>query len=395
MTRTAIAPGVYVDDQGRYWARPRIHRRSTWRLLKDPAGRPIAKAKTAVALALNTDWTPAGDTFALLARLYLDAGCPNKRLEQRPASFVDAEKPRVTRLISYFGPHPCDEIRLKLLPAYAAWRKRHCHRGTGERTVDLDLATLSNVLNYGVALGQLEMNWIAHNRPRYRKARDVRHSRVLMPASADVIHAIAGHLFARPQSEVCGWLVLFAYRTGCRTSELLRLRLDAKPGEAGYCDHSALRTPHSAFLHLGRRSKNGLNPWVEIAPDLAQLLECFHWWHAKRYPKSKVYFPCRLRQATDEPVDKSAAGKAMARACRELQLPHTTPHALRAYYVTKRRRDGVHDSVVAAEIGDATVSLISTTYGDTPGGEKLSWLPTSALPAWLKWQPQQQKVVNL
>ena len=387
MTRTRIAPGVYIDPQGRYWARPRINRRSTWRLLKDDQDNPIRHAKKAVALALNKEWRATADDFRALAKLYTDAGCPNKRLETRGPDFCNTEIKRLEWLVKYFGHHPCSDIRLKHLPAYAAYRKRLCRRGEGHRTVDLDLSTLSNVLNYGVAIGQLELNWIAHNRPRYRKARDVRHSRVLMPASADVIHQIADHLFQHPQSEVNGWLTLFAYRTGCRTSELLRLRTDAKPGEAG---HIA-----GPYLHLGRRSKNGLNPWVEIAPDLAQLLECFNYWHAARFPRSKVYFPCRHRQSTDEPVFKSVHGKAMARACRELGLPHTTPHALRAYYVTKRRRDGAHDSLVAAEIGDATVSLISTTYGDTPGGEKLSWLPATGLPAWLKWQPPGQKIARI
>lgn len=384
MNRTRIAPGCYVDDQGRYWARPRINRRSTWRLLKDPNGQPIRKAKVAVAFALRQQWQPAGDTFAVLAKLYLDAGCPDKRLQPRGDVFTRAERIRLSSLTTYFGHHPCDEIRLKLLPAFAAWRMRQVSRGSGERTVDLDLCTLSNVLNYGVAIGQLEMNWIAINRPRYRRASAVRHARVLMPASADVIHQLADHLLADLRSEVFGWMTLFALFTGCRTSELLRLRLDAPAApEAGFVENG--------HLFLGRRSKNGTNPWCAIGPEFAQMFECFRNWHGERYPKNPFYFPGRMGGC----VGEFGHGHALARAARVLELPHTTPHALRAYYVTKRRRDGIPDAYVAAEIGDKTVALISETYGDVPGGTPLSWTPTTRLPAWLLWQDHHQKIERI
>ncbi len=219
-------------------------------------GNPIRNAKKAVLVALRKQWQPAGDTFATLAQLYLDAGCPNKRFESRSGEFTHAERIRLSSLTTYFGPHPCDEIRLKLLPAYSVWRMRQVKKGTGARTVDLDLCTLSNVINYGVAIGQLELNWIARNRPRYRKAADVRRSREVMPASADVIHALADVLLADIRSEVTGWLTLFAMFTGCRTSELLRLRLDATAEQAG---HLA-----AGYLHLGRRSKNGTNPYCAL-----------------------------------------------------------------------------------------------------------------------------------
>lgn len=383
MTRTAIAPGVYVDDQGRYWARPIINRRRTWRLLVDNAQRPIRNPKTATALALRKQWQPASDNFAALAELYLAADCPNKRLEPRGTHFISAETARCTRLISYFGNYPCDEIRLKLLPAYAAWRRRQCHRGDGCRTVDLDLCTLSNVLNYGVAIGQLELNWIAHNRPRYRKGRDVRHSRVLMPANADVIHQLADFLLGELRSEVFGWMLLFSLFTGCRTSELRRLRLDAGSEQAGHRTQSQ--------LHLGRRSKHGVNPYVALGADFAQLLDCFDRWHGERYPQSPWYFPGRSGQL----VAAHSYAHSLARACRRLQLPHTTPHAIRAYFVTLHRRAGVADSVIAALIGDQTVSLISQTYGDAPTGDKLTFLPANRLPAWLRWQPEERKLVRL
>ena len=249
--------------------------------------------------------------------------------------------------------------------------------------MDLDLCTLSNVLNYGVAIGQVELNWIAHNRPRYRKARDVRHARVLMPASADVIHQLADHLFDRLASETSGWMLLFSLFTGCRTSELRRLRLDAGSEQAGHCT--------ATQLHLGRRSKSGVNPFIELTPDFRTLLDCFLRWHAARFPKSPWYFPGR----TGECVCDNTYCHALARACRQTGLPHTTPHAIRAYFVTLHRRNGVADSVIAAMIGDQTVSLISQTYGDAPQGDNLTFLPANRLPAYLRWQPAEAKIVGL
>lgn len=383
MIRTVIAPGVYRSTDGRFWARPVINRRRTWRLLLDHAGKPFRTAKTAVAFALRKQWQPAGDDFATLATLYLDADCPNKRLEPRPPAFVATERARLAFLTRYFGHQPCDEIRLKLIPGYAAWRKRQCRRGSGERTVDLDLSTLSNVLNYGVALDQVELNWIAHNRPRYRKAKDVRHSRVLMPASADVIHQLADHLFDHVRSEASAWLLLFGMFTGCRSSELRRLRLDAGPEQAGH------RTRQQ--LHLGRRSKQGVNPFVEISPTFGQLLECFERWHAKRHPASPWYFP----GFCGKPVAPHSYGHSLARAARRLGLPHCTPHSIRAYFVTLHRRAGLADSAIAALIGDKTVSLISQTYGDAPQGDKLSFLPANGLPAWLKWSAAETKIARI
>jgi hypothetical protein len=55
--------------------------------------------------------------------------------------------------------------------------------------------------------------------------------------------------------------------------------------------------------------------------------------------------------------------------------------------------------VIAGEIGDKTVSLMQSTYGDRPdnwtGGTALSWLPSVGLPAWQRWQAAESKVVAL
>lgn len=378
MTRTRIAPRTYQDEQMRYWARFPVNRRYTWRLLAEAKNK-----RDAIAIA-QTCAAHRADSFAALAKLYEDAGCPTRKFEARTASFITGEKARLRSVVEWFGPLRPGEIRLPLIPKYAAWRiRRNRTKGGGHRAVDVDLATLSNVIQYGIALGIVDMNYIRHNRPVYRRAPDVVHARERMPADAATVHTICEYFLDSVRSEVMAWLSLFQVFTGCRTSELLRLRLDAPPKGAG--DIS------DGYLHLGRRSKSGVNPWVKIGPEFEQCIACFRRWHAARHPRSKVYF-CG---PDGEVLNKCSHARAMARACRELSLTKITPHGFRAYYVTKRRREGVLDSLVAAEIGDKTVALISTTYGESPGGAPLHWKPAGVLPAWLRWQPEAQKIAKL
>jgi integrase len=377
MKRTAIGAGAYVDETGGYWARPWIHRRRTWRRLK------ATTARKAQAEVNQVEWSAPAENFASLATLYTEACCPNKRLEPRAEGFTKEETARVKHLIGFFGRYPTDEIKLPLIPAYKAWRVKNIKRGTGERAVDKDLNTLSNVLNYGVAMGLIQANHVARGRPRYRRSTMVKHCRESAPASAEIIHQVGTHLLDSVETEINAWQMLFACFTGCRTSELLRLRLDAAtPNDAGFVQFHDGR----GFLFLGRRSKGGVNPWAQIGPEFEKMLESFHRWHAARFPKSPWYFPAVTSQ---KPINRFALGRALAAACTALALPHITPHGLRSFYVTKRRSDGVSDTVIAGEIGDQTVLLMQTTYGSRPpnwtGGNPLSWVPMDSNPCWLRW----------
>jgi len=53
MQRKSVSPGsgVYQDEQGRFWGRPVIRGRSTWRLLKAVAGQA---GETKLGTALST-----------------------------------------------------------------------------------------------------------------------------------------------------------------------------------------------------------------------------------------------------------------------------------------------------------------------------------------------------
>ena len=379
MKRTAASAGVYQDDAGGYWVRPWIHGRRTWRKLK------ALKLAAAQREAGRTDWQPKAKSFADLVTLYRAAGHPNRRMEDSTVDQIADEQPRLDSLLGYFGPMKAAEIRIAHLPAYRKWRVTKLKRKvTGERTVDLDTNTLSRVLQYGVSAGLLEFNFIRSGRPRFRKDADVRRSREVAPPDADAVHQLADALFAQWRSEVLGWQVLLGAFTGCRTSELRRLRLDARPGEPGHLDGDR--------LHLGRRSKGGVNPFAIVGPEFRAMLEAHSRWHRLK-ERSPFYLPGR---SGDQPVDKNALGHALQRLCARLKLPPITPHGLRSFYVTKRRSDGASDPQIAGEIGDQTAGLMQTTYGARPdnwtGGKALSWLPSHGQPAWERWKNQKLSV---
>lgn len=386
MTRTSISPGVYVDGSGRFWGRPVIRGRSTWRLLR------AVKQREAIKEFATADYAAPAGNFASLAELYVASGCPDKKLKPRAEGFTVAEKQRVASLVSFFGTLPAADLRLDDCLRYHKWRVRSVRFGTGGRTVDKDLTTLSNVLNYAAARRLIPFNYIRAGRPKFQE--NVRHSREVAPVSADVIHRLADEMFATVRTEVMGWQLLFAMFTGCRTSELLRLRLDAaNDQQAGFIQW---RVAGDGRLSL-RRSKKGVRPFAIIGPDFAQMLDCFERWHAARFPKSPWYFPSPAN--SQQPVNNGALGHALTRITVQMALPHITPHGLRSFYVTKRRSDGVADAVIAGEIGDKTVSLMQSTYGDCPdnwtGGTALGWLPREGLPTWRLWSSAESKVVAL
>ena len=379
MHRESVSPGVYRDDRGLFWARLWFNRRRTWRRLASVKLR--AAVQEAAALRPGRALR-----LAELARLYLDANCPNRRLEERPTPFCNVQADHLAQLLAYFGDWPYTEINLASLPMYAAWRRRRFKRGPGKRTTDLEMVTLSNVLSYAAAVGLIPANPIRSGRPRYCRPENVRHSRRVAPDNADVIHDLARELLEEVKSESLGWQMLFAMFSGCRTSELLRLRTDARieddPGF--YLD---------GCLFLGRRSKGGVNPWAMVGTEFEQMRLAWRNWHLKRHPTSPWYFPGRDPR---QPVHKTALGHALRRLCKVFGYPHITPHGLRSYYVTKRRSDGANDTQIAGEIGDATVTLMQTTYGARPanwvGGKQLHWLPEKGTPAWIPWSTVDSKL---
>lgn len=372
MSLKVVAPGIYADDLGRFWCRPYVHGRRTKRLLR------ATRLREAVAEANREKFRSEKDPFCELAKRYDDAGCPDRHFNERSALFLTEERRRLKQLVAFFGHMSIADIRPSVCPAYKAWRVKRVKRGTGERSVDMELVTLSNVLTYGVATNHIEFNVIKFSRPIFCRTEKVRQSWKVAPKSGDEVHALARILLDERKSAVLGWQLLFAAYTGCRTSELLRLRLDSKTvNEAGFMD--------GGYLFLGRRSKRGVNPWVPIAGVFKDMLKAFLAWRTNLGIKSPFFFYNRTK---DGVIGEKSLGHAMVRAARALGLHHVTPHGLRSFYVTKRRGDGAADAQIAAEIGDSNPQMIPQSYGDLPanwsGGVKLDFVPVSSPPAWIR-----------
>lgn len=402
-SRKALGGGVYKDDRkGTYWIRLSLNGKRTWRRL-DAKTERFAKEEARAKLSdyarskVGTAKSPfarAVDTFDKAADTYLEAQCPDRRLQTRDEAFCAVERDRIKYLKKFFGRTMISEIRLPLLPRYKDWRvknrlKKHF---SGLRSVDLELVTLSNVLSYSVSLGHLDINWIQRSRPRFQIASNVKHSRERSIESGDVLNAIANYFFKSPKSAVMGWLTLFSGMTGCRNTELLGLRRDAKnPDDPGFIE--------GGYLFI-RRAKSGLNPYLQLTGEFGETVDAFLEWRDLHFIRSPWFFPGRPanKRKSGKEVSSKAIGElhgrmrkdsfrhALYRASQELGLPRCSPHGLRSFYVTKRRSDGAPDIQIAAEIGDRTVSLISQTYGDVPpnwfGKHKISFRPSTGEPAW-------------
>lgn len=377
----SIAHGVYEREDGSYWIRPTIHGSRTWRRLAAIKRREAIMEGQAVLVAQRQSefgvakdpFSEAGCTVAELVRAYLDAGCPDRRLMPRGEEFCKGEKTRLNHVVAWFGNMPAAEVRISHTHDYHRWRLKQITRGAGNRTIDLELNSLSNACNYGVATQRLDMNYV-RNRQRFAAAKEIRHCRENMPANGDELNKIAEALFLVRQSESLGWQCLIEAMTGLRTHEALMLRMDAGPGEPGHID--------GEWLHV-HRGKRGMYPLVKLHPDLLECISAHRQWHKARFPDSRYWFP---GIGGVLPVCKTALSNSIRRVCKELGIRPVTSHGLRAYFVTLHRRAGYRDEEVAQLIGDRSVQLIHQTYGARGVNEApLSWRPSAGEPAWGPW----------
>lgn len=235
----------------------------------------------------------------------------------------------------------------------------------------MELSALAAVLSHAVRRGVIKQNPIT-GRTRFHAGKQTRNCRDTMPANGNVLHDVAACLLAEEKTATLGWQMLFEALTGVRTCEALAMKWDAKEGEPGYIEGERIDI---------RRAKSGIRPWVTITADLHEMLTAFQKWHGGRF---EHWFP--------------ASNTALAKALYDLHKlggPKVTSHGMRAYYVTKMRRDGLSDSDVATLIGDKSVSLIHSTYGQPrPGEPELSFRRSDGTAAWDPWLSEPENVVQ-
>jgi integrase len=345
----------------------------------------------------------AAGKFIYLAEVYIAGGCQNKRHVPHNPKYLTDEIRRVRQLISYFGNFELDDLHAGL------WHGYHRHRTaaiaadraacTGHRQVDKELQTMRNIFNFALSQHPRQLysrHPFAAGCARYQIKEFIRTSTTRAPKNADAIHALARELLGSITTETAGWFTLFAAFSGCRISELLRLRMDAKQLAPEKFEGGFLRTipgdsdgtQPRTFLQLGQRDKHGINPRVVVFEAFAEMLRAFQHWHQVRYPDSAWYFPNHNGTA---PGDRHVIARQLRAASRAIEQPGISPHGFRSYFSSKHRSDGMNDAQIAFLMGDKTVRLINDNYGETPeswtGGVKLGWLPRQGEIAWKNWLP--------
>jgi hypothetical protein len=279
MSRKSVAPGIYVDSRnGSFLERPTINGKSTWRKiparsLKD-AKELLSARRTDQARAIHglarDPYAPPAKTVGALCLEYEKRRCPDRQQHPRTGKQLADEKSRLKHLVSFFGSRQVDTLKARDCSLYFNWRKGRITKGTGGRTTDLELVTLANVFRWALSLGKIEVNPIAI-RQRFRAGKTIKHSYQFMPIDAEELHGLAGYFFRRKQSEVLGWQVLLQAMTGCRTSEIVRLRWDAKDrNEAGFIENDWLWLSRSKAICRHSPGACRMHRSIETLASLAQ-----------------------------------------------------------------------------------------------------------------------------
>lgn len=381
----SLGGGVYRDSiTGHFYERPTIAGKRTFRKLvghnlklarESMAQRRTAQAKAELGIGKDPYAKATIPTVGTLLDKYNEAGCPDRKHRPRAGIQLSQIAARIRLLREFFADHrpgnlhPIDDSE-----AYFRFRsKQRLRKVHGGRAADLDLQVLASAIQWGVSKRIVETNPMATGRPTFATG-SVVSCRESAPLTSEELHWIAASFFESPKSEVLGWQVLLEGFTGCRTSEVVALRWDAKPREPGFID--------GQYLWL-KRSKGGVNPFALIHPALGQLLSALKAWREHRHPLSPWFLPSPMK--IGGPITTAALAHSL-RLARTKIGRRITSHGMRSFYVTARRSQGISDGQIAAEIGDKTgAAIIASTYGSIPpnwqGLEKIEWIPKTG-PAW-------------
>jgi len=364
-----VADGIY-KFRGRFYYRPyRADGKRTWRALPGAT----LKAARQHFHKLTGQGVESSLTVGEAIAVYRAADCPDGRRLARTGDRLKAEVWRCDMLDTFWNAAQCANITAASLDEYADWRIKRAKKGHGGRAVDLEIVTLKNAVRWAVRKDLLQTDPFKHiTVSSYRKP-TVKHCRESAPRSGDELHDLAGALFDSKRSQVLGWLTLITAMVGCRISEMLALRTDAKQGEPGNITNGVL------WL---RRKKKGANNFFVMHDDLKECLRHFDLWRQKQGPRvreSVWWFPGKI---AGQPVEIQALTHALQRAGKIVAKAARTAHGLRSFYVTCRRSQGASDAQIALEMGHLSGGReIVRTYGDaTP--EKVHWMPSEGDPAW-------------
>ena len=311
--------------------------------------------------------------------IYEAENYPDKYLRARPELMLASEKRHCKTLRPFWGRVRADQVTDPKSDEFHDLRVAEIGNERGDREVELELNTLGNVIRHGKRRGVLPSTVPQPKFPVYCPAASVVHCRKFMPYDADELNRVAGFLYQKKKSAFLGFQADFEGRTGLRSIEAVKLRVDAAPYEPGWISEEGTR------LYV-RRAKGQENerPFVLIDDFLRELLDAMKRYRELHYPHSPWYFPSYANAMKH--VGKCSLTRALARLAKKGLCRKLTSHGLRAFYVTVRRSHGIFDAQIAYEIGHTSGGrTIADVYGKAPaswdGGAPLSFMPKAA-PAW-------------
>ena len=284
----------------------------------------------------------------------------------------------MAKAVEFFADYEAEDLTQKDLDDFFAWRTKGAKPGQLLRSVDMALNKLSAMLTWAARRAIIRHNPI-RSKIRYQQGADVHHCTEFMPRSDEELHKLAAFFFnGSLTSEVLGWQLLFEAYTGCRTSEILKLRMDANEGEAGFVNWAL------GNIYVNR-AKGGRFPYVVLEQaeghsPLVDLIKAHRTWHRANFNGSPWYFPSRYDRNGDGHVSKGALSKALKRATASLGVARRTSHGLRAFYVRTCRSLGLDDTEISIRLGHRSgVALIEQTYGEAEpnwrGKGLQDWMP--------------------
>lgn len=309
-----------------------------------------------------------------LVEFYLDADCP--KLDGRKRGKANEQRYRTycRRLSAGLGNVRLDQFNSSKWNGYVATAEK---QGRGPVAIDSEMITLRTAWTHATKFpdetGVTDVPSFRWHQRRRQRA-DVYHCRERQPENANELHEIAAHFFNRRIDQCSmGWFVLMQSMIGCRASELLKLRTDAKTrNEPGFDDGEHL------WLYRSKTHK-GTSPFAKIHPELREVLDAHRNWHSVAFPRCPWFFPsCRVK-AESKAIGAFAVASAFA-GIHKATGKDRTSHGLRSYYVNVRRSQGATDAEIALEIGHKTTKLIVETYGEILP-IKIGWRPDGP-PAW-------------
>lgn len=342
--------------------------------LKDSDGLPYADPFAEASVDVHT-------TCGAIREAWKAAGCPSFGTVPQPLQPEERETylQEMSHSVDFFLDTEAEALTLKLLDDFFAAMLKEKPTSYA-RTVDKSLSKLSAMLTWAVRREIIRTNPI-RSKVKYRNSDDVIHCTAYQPRSDEELHQLGRYFLesGRTATEALGWQMLFEAYSGCRTSEILAMRMDAAEGTPGFVNWAL------GSLYV-KRLKHGINPFVlleqkeGIAP-LVELIKAHREWHRARFGgRTPWYFPNREESG---PIGSGSLVQGLRRATAVLNLPKRTSHGMRAFYVRTARSLGLDDTEISIRLGHRSgTDLVQKTYGvaepNWRGKGLQDWLPAPA-----------------